>query len=298
MPAALVKTFAKKSGKSEAEVEKMWTSIKKDLLKDQPESSPTFYRNLVGRLKNALKLEHYEEIEDALYKNFLAEKEEKKKKDSVKKMKDREKDTKKDKTPKDDTDPDGDIDDVYNTVDMLRAVIEVIRETDDPKGEAGPEGDLEYGLEIIHEIAEQIPEETAEIIIDALFQYYDVEEEDVEDIVGDDDDEEETDEELNEMLIEAISPVRAKRLRYLKKKRKKQLGKRASSMTFKRNYKFDTKKGRFVKRAKAVSVVAMRKKARIFKKVVRKGSTKAKAKRTKKKLIHVKDPYSSGKTKK
>ena len=66
-------------------------------------------------------------------------------------------------------------------------------------------------------------------------------------------------------------------------------------MSFKRSYQFDKKKRKFVKRKKAMKVSDIRKKARILKRVVRKASTKIRAKRTKKRLAHVKNPYQSGK---
>lgn len=298
MPAPVVKSFAKKSGKSEAEVEKMWKEVKASLLSQgKSEKDENFYSLLVGIMKKNLKLEGMEEIENSLFNSFLREKEDKK----VDKIKMKTDTSGIDKTPQDDEDDDNlaTLDGDYNSIEMLHAIIETIRAQDDPEGEAGAEGELDYGLEILYEIAEQIPEETVEIIIDALFQFYDIEDEDVEGALdGADSDEDETDETMTESLLsEAMTAVKKKRMYYLKKKRKKQLGKRAGSMQFKRNYKFDTKSGRYKKRNKPQSVSQMRAKARRMKKINKRSATKVKAKRTKKRMAHVKDPYGGGKRK-
>ncbi len=183
-------------------------------------------------------------------------------------------------------------DDHYDAVHTLREIIEAIRNKDDEDGASGEYGELDPALEILHELAPQFSEETIEDIIDGLFDYYldDDDDDDLDDFMENIDEEDFCEDDFG-LLDERINPVQAKRLRYLKAKRRKQLGKRGNSMTFKRTHHFDNKKRRFVKRKKAVSVSAMRKKARIFKKVKRKGSTKAKAKRMKKRLKNVRNPY-------
>jgi len=304
MPNPSIVTFAKKSGKPEAEIEKMWKDVKASLIKQgDDESSESFYPKLVGIIKKNLKLESVDAIEDSLFATFLKEKDipkddkTKNIKMSIDKGKDNDDPEKKAQDDEDDDDLstlDGD----YNSIEMLHAIIEAIRGLDDPDGDAGEEGEIDYGLEILYEVAEQIPEETLEIIIDALFQFYDIDDEDVEDAMDGADGEDETDEAMNEALIgEAMSAIKKKRMYYLKKKRKKQLGKRSGSMQFKRNYKFDTKKGRYTKRKKPQSVSSMRKKARRITKMNKRSSNKIKAKRTKKRVAHVKDPYGGSKRK-
>ena len=191
----------------------------------------------------------------------------------------------------------------YNPVNMLRDVIETIRQTEAPDGEAGEFGQIDPALEIMYELAHKFSQDVIEDMINALFEYYlDDEEDEDEPWI---DNWEESLEEIDDteksvlmdlirdfdLLDEAVNAVQKKRLRYLKKKRRGQLGKRGNSQAFKRNYHFDNKKKKFVKRNKAISVSAMRKKARIFKKTMRKGSSKAKNKRMKKRLSHVRNPY-------
>ena len=57
MPTPLMKSLAKKSGKTSADVEKMWDSVKASL-KDQghTEDDSSFYPRLVGILKKNLKI--------------------------------------------------------------------------------------------------------------------------------------------------------------------------------------------------------------------------------------------------
>ena len=182
---------------------------------------------------------------------------------------------------------------------MLRDVIETIRDTESPDDVAGDFGYIDPALEIIYEIADRLSEDIIEDIIQALFEYYLNDDDDFEnpwDHVESVDVELSDDEKLElfenfELLDEAVNAVQKKRLRYLKKKRRSQLGKRGNSQAFKRNYHFDSKKKKFVKRNKAISVSAMRKKARIFKKTMRRGSSKAKNKRMKKRLVNVRNPY-------
>jgi hypothetical protein len=81
-----------------------------------------------------------------------------------------------------------------------------------------------------------------------------------------------------------ILTTQMRRKRAWKKKKKKILGKRVHTKTFKRTHRFDHKKKKFVKRKKALKASALKKKARIFKRVVRKGSTKAAAKRSKRRF--------------
>lgn len=69
MPTSVVKSFAKKSGKSVEEIEKMWNSVKKSLLKDMDEKDPKFYPKLVGILKKNLDID--ESCEESLHTAFL-----------------------------------------------------------------------------------------------------------------------------------------------------------------------------------------------------------------------------------
>jgi len=58
MPSSIVKSFAEKTGKSVAEVEKKWNEIKDQLKKSgKSEDDPGFFQNLVGVLKKRLKIE-------------------------------------------------------------------------------------------------------------------------------------------------------------------------------------------------------------------------------------------------
>ncbi len=58
MPSNIVTSFADKTGKSVEEVEKLWNKAK-ELVKEKgiPEDSDSFYKVLVGILKNMLKIE-------------------------------------------------------------------------------------------------------------------------------------------------------------------------------------------------------------------------------------------------
>lgn len=58
MPTPMMKTFAKKSGRSLPEVEKMWISVKQSLVDGGTvESDPSFYPKLVGIMKKNLKID-------------------------------------------------------------------------------------------------------------------------------------------------------------------------------------------------------------------------------------------------
>lgn len=58
MPSNIVKSFSKKTGKSEAEVEKLWQKAKQSAKKQgRKESDPKFYNLVTGILKKMLKLE-------------------------------------------------------------------------------------------------------------------------------------------------------------------------------------------------------------------------------------------------
>lgn len=63
MPSSVVKSFAKRSGKSEAEVEKLWDSAKTYCKKHQglSEKDPNFYACVTGTLKNWLGLKDVKE---------------------------------------------------------------------------------------------------------------------------------------------------------------------------------------------------------------------------------------------
>jgi hypothetical protein len=54
MPAGLVKSLAKKTGKSVGEVEAKWKKIKSGVSKSIPESDPKFYAVVVASLKKSL----------------------------------------------------------------------------------------------------------------------------------------------------------------------------------------------------------------------------------------------------
>lgn len=75
-----------------------------------------------------------------------------------------------------------------------------------------------------------------------------------------------------------------RRMRALKKKKKRILGKKTETLNFKRNYYFDRKKRKFVKRDKALDVQTLRKKTKRFKRVLRKASTKRKIQRSKRRF--------------
>lgn len=55
--ASTVSSFAKKTGKSEAEVEKLWKEAKKAALKSTKESDPNFFGLVVTILKKKLRLD-------------------------------------------------------------------------------------------------------------------------------------------------------------------------------------------------------------------------------------------------
>lgn len=55
--AAVVSSFAKRSGKSEEEVEKLWKKAKEKALEQRSESDPQFYGLVVHILKNMLGVE-------------------------------------------------------------------------------------------------------------------------------------------------------------------------------------------------------------------------------------------------
>jgi len=179
----------------------------------------------------------------------------------------------------------------YNPVNTLRDVIETIKQISEPDGDAGEFGYIDPALEIMYELAPKFSQDVIEDIIQGLFEYYLDDDDDFDEAIDSADGLDEDDFDDFECIDEAVNAVQKKRLRYLKKKRRSQLGKRANSQAFKRSHKFDSKKKKFVKRDKTISVSAMRKKARIFKKTMKKGSSKAKSKRMKKRLSHVKNPY-------
>ena len=261
MPADLVKSFAKKSGKSVEDIEKMWKDVKASLVKQGDDKDEDgFYAKLVGIMKKNLKLESVEEDNDFLYKHF------------------------KDRTLFEDDD-----NEEYKSLDFFREVIEALVDLDSEDDDDEPHP----MLEILYDVADQIPEETREYIIEGIFDYYDAD--DIDDL-SDDDDDDDLDESIFEegeldFLLTEVTDRKKKRIRYLKQARRKKLGKKATTMNFKRTHKFDKKKRRFVRRKKAMSVSTMRKKARKFNRVKRKGATKARSKRTKKRLKYVKNPY-------
>lgn len=59
MPNSIIKSFAKKSGKSVQEVEKIWNEIKEKLIKQNydDKNKELFYKILVTILKKKLKIE-------------------------------------------------------------------------------------------------------------------------------------------------------------------------------------------------------------------------------------------------
>lgn len=71
MPSSVVKSFASKSGKSVAEVEKMWDAVKSSLKKQgKKETDSNFYSLLVGIMKKNLKVEQFEQTS---FRDMLAE---------------------------------------------------------------------------------------------------------------------------------------------------------------------------------------------------------------------------------
>ena len=57
MPTPVIKSLAKKYGKSISSVENKWEKVKKGLSKSIPESDPKFYAILVATLKKSLNKE-------------------------------------------------------------------------------------------------------------------------------------------------------------------------------------------------------------------------------------------------
>jgi hypothetical protein len=72
MPSNIVKSFAKKTGKSESEVEKLWDRAKKSA-KDQgrKETDPKFYNLVTGILKKMLKINEGRKL--LSFKRFMNE---------------------------------------------------------------------------------------------------------------------------------------------------------------------------------------------------------------------------------
>lgn len=148
----------------------------------------------------------------------------------------------------------------------------------------------------VHTMWHQAPKMTMMQAIEALEwldDYYDLDlddyDEDAEDWHEDDEDYDDIDldtemDESVELDERTILTTQMRRKRAWKKKKKKILGKRAQTKTFKRTHHFDNKKKKFVKRKKALKASDLKKKARIFKRVTRKGSTKAAAKRSRRRF--------------
>lgn len=166
--------------------------------------------------------------------------------------------------------------------DGLREMIDHIYEMESeglPDGE--DEGSVaEVGLDIISEIADRLPEDVITDIMDALAEYYDLNAD-----YGDEGEGEEGEEgEVDESLVVEKQTAKQHKLMSIKADKKAALGDKADTMDFKRKYFFDTKKKKFVKRDKALSVATIKKKAKIFKKILKKASTKLAAAKTRKKF--------------
>lgn len=343
MPNNIVKSFAQKSGKSVEEVEKLWDKIKKGVAEGgTSESDPDFYKFVTGRLKKALGLSEETFMK---FTKYLIEDEDEKK-DSAeatlkKKLKGAEnEDTSKGKKKKDVKKPSDDKEEVEENCsgrkkkmkealtleaedakgksgkevadddegtpqEHLALIIDWIEE-DDQGDESGEEGELEFGLIILRDIAEHLTDDVADAVSDALIEYYGLEHyaDDNED--DDEEPEEEALAELDDYVVrmqrddvneseelDERLDAKKKRKLFLRKKRKAQLGARANTAAFKRNYYFDKEKRKFVKRHKPMSMSNLRKKKRILKKVVKRRSTQIRMQRTKKRLAHVKNPYAT-----
>jgi len=148
-----------------------------------------------------------------------------------------------------------------------------------------PEYENEIGLEFLKILAPDLDDDLVALIINDIFEYFDFDEDYLELPVSEDIEKE------IEKLVEsgALHYKSVKERRLLKKKQelKKKLGKKAESLEFKRNYYFDKKKRRFVKRKKPLDYKTLRKKAKIMKKLHKKSEFKNRIKRAKEHYKHL-----------
>jgi len=270
MPDDLIQGFALKTGKPADEIQQMWDESKAELVKiGSDKDDEKFRAQLIIIMKKKLNLVDSETQDENLYTVF------------------KNKSLFEDEEDGDEEYEDDDED--YQSLDFFKEVLESLMESDEESTQCNPI------IEILYEVADDMNEEIREEIIEGIFDFFDVE--DADELDDELEESEEVEEgffeegELDYFLNEKISDRKKKRMRFLKQKRRRQLGKRGTSLAFKRTHRFDNKKRKFVKRNKAQSTSDIRKKAKRFNKIKRRGGTKAKAKRTKRRLKNVRNPY-------
>jgi len=169
-----------------------------------------------------------------------------------------------------------------NPGDDLRCAVFAYNDLD-IEGLTEEEFDLDEGLAILFELADIFSTDQKELIMEKLDQFSLIEEEDLDESVDEEFEEEDgsgntgfrgyydESEALNEIKfrVRARSP-KFKRFQKLKKRAKEKLGARkVSSLAFRAKNIFDTKKKQFVRRKNPLSFGALRKKAKQFKKLVK-----------------------------
>jgi hypothetical protein len=157
-----------------------------------------------------------------------------------------------------------------------------------------PEYRNEYGLEMIKIITPDLDEDIVVLLIQDILDYLFEDEEDLEEIggIGDEiaakvrqdlddylEDEAPHAPEVNESI--KFKSIKERKLLKKKKELLKKLGDRAKTLEFKRNYYFDKKLKRFVKRDKPLDIKTIKKKAKVMKKLMKKSEFKNKIKRAK-----------------
>lgn len=163
--------------------------------------------------------------------------------------------------------------------DLIAGIIEM-----ESEGVEGQEGPVDIGLEILSEVADQLSDDAIAAIMEQLSDYFDLDAlEQVEDEEDYDGDMDESLSREDEILAE-MQTAKQHKLSQIKAKKKAALGDKANTLQFKRNFFFDTKTKKFVKRDKALSIATLKAKARAFKKILKKASTKKAAMKTKKKF--------------
>lgn len=167
----------------------------------------------------------------------------------------------------------------------LRDLIDGIVEMES-EGIENVDGPVDIGLEVIAEIADKLDDETIASIIDQLREYYDLDVLDqVEDEEGGEDDED-LDESIarEEKILSEMQTAKEHKLSVIKAKKKAALGAKADTLQFKRNFYFDADKKKFEKRDKPLSIATLKAKAKAFKKILKKSSTKRTAAKTRAKF--------------
>ena len=164
--------------------------------------------------------------------------------------------------------------------DGLREMIGHIYEME---SEGLPEGEdedsvAEVGLDILSEVADRLPEDVITDIMQSLAEYYDL------DADYGDEGEDDVDESVEGEELDEMQTAKQHKLGAIKAQKKAALGDKANTMDFKRKFFFDTTKKKFVKRDNALSVATIKKKAKIFKKILKKASTRLAARKTKNKF--------------